>query len=179
MNKTLNHILIELEEFPGYFVNEIGEVWSEWVGNRLKKLRHAINRDGYKYVCIYRDGYQKPVRIHRLVAKTFIANPEGKTQADHINRDRGDNRVENLRWATREENCRNSNIQSNNTTGMAGVVFRSDKNYWIATWYDNNSKMKTKSFSVKKYPNAKELAIEHRQKMEKIYYKTLTVLDSD
>lgn len=47
--------------------------------------------------------------VHRLVAETFIEKPEeyGKIEVDHINRNRQDNRVENLRWVTREENQAN------------------------------------------------------------------------
>ena len=42
--------------------------------------------------------------VHRLVAQTFIPNPDGKEQVDHINGVRDDNHVENLRWCTRIEN---------------------------------------------------------------------------
>lgn len=47
--------------------------------------------------------------IHRLVAETFIPNPENKLCVDHINGNRLDNRVENLRWVTRSENVHNPN----------------------------------------------------------------------
>lgn len=42
--------------------------------------------------------------MHRLVAKSFIPNPLGLEQVDHINNDKQDNRAENLRWVTRKEN---------------------------------------------------------------------------
>ena len=45
--------------------------------------------------------------VHRIVAETFIPNPENKSEVDHINRIRNDNRVENLRWVTRLENAQN------------------------------------------------------------------------
>lgn len=47
-------------------------------------------------------------RVHRLIAETFLPNPENKPEVDHINRNPSDNRVENLRWATRTENQRNT-----------------------------------------------------------------------
>ena len=48
-----------------------------------------------------------PGYVHRVVAETFIENPRGCKEVDHINHDKQDNRVENLRWVTREENQAN------------------------------------------------------------------------
>lgn len=62
-------------------------------------------RNGSGYMIVSVD--HKMYLIHRLVAETFIPNPDGKKQVDHINRDRSDNRVENLRWVTCSENLRN------------------------------------------------------------------------
>ena len=63
-------------------------------------------KDNKGYLRIYL-GNGKSDKIHRLVAKSFIQNPENKPQVDHINTVKDDNRVENLRWATNKENANN------------------------------------------------------------------------
>jgi hypothetical protein len=61
--------------------------------------------------------------VHRLVAIAFIPNPASKPSVDHINGDKVDNRVTNLRWSTPEENLRNQRRRKSNTSGCIGVSF--------------------------------------------------------
>ncbi len=87
------------------FVDVNGNIyWRDQYGNINLKKQH-IGNNGYMY--IVRGRRKKKVRVHRIVAETFIPNPENKSEVDHINRIRNDNRVENLRWATRLENAQN------------------------------------------------------------------------
>lgn len=60
-------------------------------------------KDGYMHV----KANHKAYRVHRLVAKCFIPNPFNKPYVDHINHDRTDNRLCNLRWVTPKENGEN------------------------------------------------------------------------
>ena len=72
-----------------------------------KILKNIERSNGYLMVNLYVKGKCKKFSVHRLVAETFIPNPEGKPCIDHINTIRNDNRVENLRWVTHEENNNN------------------------------------------------------------------------
>ena len=76
-------------------------------------IRHVIskaitaphpNSRGYQRIQIWKDKKMTWLSVHRLVAKAYIPNPDNKEQIDHIDRDRANNTVENLRWATRSEN---------------------------------------------------------------------------
>lgn len=61
--------------------------------------------EGYLSVGLCKNGKQSTIRVHRLVAKTFIPNPENKRTVNHIDENKLNNNVENLEWATDKENC--------------------------------------------------------------------------
>lgn len=62
---------------------------------------------GYMTVILYKYNKGKKEFVHRLVAMAFIPNPDNLPQVDHINTDKLDNTVENLRWVTAKQNCWN------------------------------------------------------------------------
>ena len=87
------------------FVDVDGSIyWRDMYGNINPKKQH-INCNGYAFIVLGRRN--KKYNVHRIVAETFIPNPDNKPEVDHINRIRSDNRVENLRWVTRRENLQN------------------------------------------------------------------------
>ena len=65
------------------------------------------NGHGYQTVSLTKFGKTRKEYVHRLVAMAFIPNPENKPQVDHINTDKADNVVTNLRWVTQSENNKN------------------------------------------------------------------------
>ena len=84
-----------------YKITNDGRVYSEYLGDFIKPF---YSKGGYVRVKLNYGDRSKKVMMHRLVALAFIPNPENKPQVDHINRNRADNRVENLQWVTAKEN---------------------------------------------------------------------------
>lgn len=79
---------------PNYEVNRLGQVRNKKTGRILKQ---STRKDGYCQVMLGRK--TTPIYIHRLVAEAFIPNDKNMSQVDHINGNKSDNRVENLRWS--------------------------------------------------------------------------------
>ena len=93
---------------------------------RIGNVAGGINDNGYIRIKID----YKLHRAHRLAwlyIYGYLPN-----EMDHINHNRTDNRIENLREVTREENCKNRSIMLNNTSGITGVYWRKDRKKWQA-----------------------------------------------
>ena len=95
------------------------EVWKPVVGyeglyeisnlGRVKSLIRGIIRKqrlnkGYMYIGLHKDGVEKMCKVHRLVAEAFIPNPKNKSDVNHKDQVKTNNKLENLEWATRKEN---------------------------------------------------------------------------
>lgn len=93
----------EIYNHPDYIVSSLGRVRSYKRGKELE-LRPGINSRGY--LCVALDG--KSVCVHRLVAETFIENPDGYIEINHIDGDKTNNCVTNLEWCDRSHNLKHA-----------------------------------------------------------------------
>ena len=108
----------KIEDFDNYSVSSFGRIRND-ITKRI--LKPGTNKGGYYYVILYQNNKKKMFLVSRLVAIYFITNPMNKKCVDHIDHDRKNNRIFNLRYATYQENNQNKSIQKSNTSGYVGV----------------------------------------------------------
>lgn len=119
---------MDIIDYPQYLIYPDGKIWSK---RKKKYMKPATHRKGYLYLILYNDINKKTLRIHRSVAIHYIPNPNNYPEIDHINRNKKDNRIENLRWATRSMNMLNIGLKNSNTSGHKYIIFRKNRNKWM------------------------------------------------
>ena len=75
----------------------------------FREVNPGLNSCSYLQVGL--GGIRNTAFVHRLVAEAFIPNPLGLRDVDHIDGNKTNNRVENLRWVSHKENCNNPNTK--------------------------------------------------------------------
>lgn len=117
----------QIKNFEYYYVDEHGNVYSEKTG-KLKKLSPILTHYGYYDVGLTNSSGTKKMYIHRLVAESFINNPNNLPQVNHIDGNKLNNNVSNLEWCTLKDNLKHARENGLNTSCNVIPNGRGEKN---------------------------------------------------
>ena len=96
----------DIEGFEGlYQVSSLGNIKSFKQNKNGKILKKQITYDGYAFVGLVKNKISKNYKIHRLVAQSFIDNPDNLLEINHKDKNKLNNCIDNLEWCTRRYNC--------------------------------------------------------------------------
>ena len=95
-----------------YQINQFGEIRTLKDSPKLKKydvLKPQISKsNGYVYHMLYKNGKEKLLRVHRLVAMAFLPNPNNLPQVNHKDGNKQNNSVDNLEWCEQSDNMKHA-----------------------------------------------------------------------
>ena len=139
-----------------YRIYPSGSIW-KLVGNDYVEVRPRTHKCGYLQFGIRnggREGRYITYLVHRIVYEAFNPDWDGKGQIDHINCDKTDNRIDNLRLATHSQNQMNKPKGVNNKSGHKCICASYDRNqdkwYWLISIKIGNGKRYQKKWLVGK-----------------------------
>ena len=128
---VINECWRSIDGYMNYQVSNVGRVRNVTTGRILKQC--VYNR-GYYVVGLTKDNVTKTHTVHKLVAHEFIPQPDTNTQlvVDHIDRNKLNNQITNLRWVTQQQNNMNSTIRTGTSSQYKGVTLSKKANKWRA-----------------------------------------------
>ena len=143
----------DIEGYEGlYKISNLGNVKSIYFNHTKneKLLSPKLNNTGYLIVHLYKNGVGKFFQVHRIVATSFLNNPNNFTIVNHMDEDKQNNRVDNLEWCTHKYNVQysvklNKHRSRNSRKGKFGAykhdkaVIQKNKHGSIVCTYKNVS----------------------------------------
>ena len=155
---------LPINDYENYSISTLGNVKNNKTGLLLHPTIKQITKiNPYFKVNLTNDNGKKCFRIHRIVAQTFIINldPSKNNQVDHIDRNKLNNNMNNLRWVSCLGNNINKPVRSHSETQIKGI--QKHRNKWIACLSINNNKYIKSFYSL-------DNAINYRKELEIMYH---------
>ena len=171
-NESHDDMIYEIPKFfdpiPGfenYGISEQGEVYDFEMERFLKTTLHQ----GYYKVYLSKDSKRYHKLIHRLLAETYIQNPNNLLFVDHVDRDTKNNSLSNLRWCTNQQICMNRVKRKGHTSSdYRGVSWNDQTKTWqsriqingkiVHLGYSNNEEEAARKYNQKSIEVFGELA---------------------
>jgi hypothetical protein len=149
-----------MDEFPDYEFYEDGSIWTN---KRNHILKPQLDPDGYQSIKLSVTG-STTYKVHILIAKAFLENPDNKKQVNHIDKNRSNNHVENLEWCTSSENMKHSFKNGHKSQKPVLKLLENGETEWFPSGAEA-------SRSLGANPRAVSKAISNNQKVGGFYWK--------
>jgi beta-N-acetylglucosaminidase len=120
---------MEIKDYENYLIYDDGRVYSKKYKRFLKP--HLNKQTGYYIVDLYKNSKRKKFLIHRLIALHYIPLVDKKDFVDHIDQNKTNNDISNLRWVDKRENNINRGVQSNNKLGHKNIGLTASNAYQV------------------------------------------------
>lgn len=126
---TADGLLYWLDRPKAHFKTEAA--WLAWKSRCLGKNPGSLDKQGYLQVALHYKGKVQRLHVHRVIMSLNLKRDLKRTEVvDHINQDRSDNRLENLRLVDHSTNALNTEPRVNNTSGHKNISWCRQKSKW-------------------------------------------------
>lgn len=107
LKEEFKQMVDEDGDVAGYTISNYGRVWCERTQSMISQV--LTGKPQYYYVNYQQKGQKRKLRrVHNLLARSWLPNPDNLLFVDHIDRNKYNNSFDNLRWVSREDNARNT-----------------------------------------------------------------------
>ena len=135
---VINEEWRSISGFINYQISNIGRIRNVRTGRILKPRQ---DKDGYLLIDLCENNIRKTSKVHRLVAAELIDNPDNKSYIDHVDHNKQNNCINNIRWVSSSENSMNrSKTKKTCSSYFKGVYWYKDRQEWKAQIQTNSGR---------------------------------------